>query len=87
LKSPPNFDYNFYLDEEDRELIDHLSDYSFSSICFVKLFKVLQRFEILVVSTKLTNLEDKPYPTQQEALKLGNLKGSFFVHSLILTKD
>jgi hypothetical protein len=50
------------------ELIDHLSDYLLSSIRFIKLFKVFQQFEILVVPTKLTNLEDKEYPTQLKGL-------------------
>jgi len=75
------------------ELIDHLSDYLLSSIRFIKLLEVLQQFEILVVPTKPTNLEDKEYPTQQGAFKLRmrdlltKLKRKLLVHSLILTKD
>ncbi len=79
------------------ELIDHihLSYYLLSSIRFIKLFKVLQQFEILVVPTKPTNhnLEDKEYPTQQGAFKLRmrdlltKLKRKLLVQSLILTKD
>jgi hypothetical protein len=77
------------------ELIDHihLSDYLLSSIRFIKLLEVLQQFEILVIPTKLTNLEDKEYPTQQGAFKLRmrdlltKLKRKLLVHSLTLTKD
>jgi hypothetical protein len=77
------------------ELIDHihLSDYLLSSIRFIKLLEVLQQFEILVIPTKLTNLEDKEYPTQQGAFKLRmrdlltKLKRKLHVRSLILTKD
>ena len=76
------------------EFIEHLSDYLLSSMRFIKLFKVFQQFEILVVvPTKPTNLEDKEYPTQQGAFKLRmrdlltKLKRKLLVHSLILTKD